>query len=50
MCLNNLPKVELPEEEDFKQKTGNHHAPYAALAVIVDELHEWECLRKNQPC
>jgi hypothetical protein len=28
MCLNKLPKVELPEEEDeFKQKTGNHHAP-----------------------
>jgi len=34
MCLLFRPTVEVPEVED------------AAVAVLENELHEWECLRK----
>ena len=34
------------EEVEVRQLTGNHHAPYAAVAV--GQLHE--CLTKTQRC
>jgi len=43
------PKVELSEEEvEVKSKWGS--PPFAAVAVIVGQLHEWECLTKTKKC